>query len=252
MNEHSFINNVNNMKEPVRYRKQNQENIVSEQGVNSLPDLYAQWRKKRKIRAYSTNKKLVELKRKKIIDRASRAFKQKGVNGVTMEYVARLSGMCIGSIYRYFGSKEDLLFSFVGEFQNRLVSDVVGKLSEIKTMPPEDALKELIRSYMRAVDSSRDQVLILYLDARALSKADQEMIKQGDAIIVGLFEEAISRGIASGIFKTTNVKLCAQNIKALVDVWAVRGWALSELQTAEKYVEYQIEFLLGGLSAYVK
>jgi AcrR family transcriptional regulator len=217
-----------------------------------MPELFAQWRKKRKIRAFSSNQKLVDSRRKKIIERAAIAFRQKGVNGVTMEDIARLSRMCVGSIYRYFGSKEDLLFSFWGEFENRLLEYVIGKLPEIERMSPKEALKDLMRSYMSAVDASRDQVLILYLDARALPKADQEMIKKGDFILVGLFEEVISRGIKSGDFKTTDARLCAQNIKALADSWAVRGWALSEQQTAEKYIDYQIEFLLGGLSADVK
>jgi hypothetical protein len=109
-----------------------------------------------------------------------------------------------------------------------------------------------VRAYINTVDASRDQVLILYLDARALPRADQKIIKRGDEILVGLFEEAIIRGIRSGDFKAGNAKLCAQNTKVLADSWAVRGWALSETQTVDQYIDYQTEFLMGGLTADVK
>jgi AcrR family transcriptional regulator len=210
------------------------------------------WRNRRKIRAFSNDRDLVKSRRKKIIDSASKAFRNKGVNGVTIEDIARLSRMCVGSIYRYFGSKEDLLVSFLAEFEMCLLQHVIARLPEIRSMAPMQALKELVRAYIGAVDSSRDQVLILYLDARALPRADQEMIRRGDEILVGLFEETIIRGAKSGDFKTADAKLCAQNIKVIADSWAVRGWALRETQTVEQYIACQIEFILGGLTANVK
>jgi AcrR family transcriptional regulator len=244
--------NIFTMTKPVNQPETNHDNSVAEENTASLSDLFMQWTKKRKIRAYSSNQRLIESQRKKIIKRASKAFMQNGVNGVTMEDIARLSHMCVGSIYRYFGSKDDLLISFLREFETRLKECVQARLPEIEGLEPKAALKELIRSYMQAVDLSRDQVLILYLDVRNMPRVDQEMVKRGDEILVGLFEEVISRGIKTGAFQTSDIKLCAHNIKALADVWAVRGWALSREQTVEKYIEYQIDFILGGLTANVK
>jgi AcrR family transcriptional regulator len=240
------------MPKPIKHKDLSQQDSLQETGMNSMQELFTQWRKKRKIRAFSSNQALVGSKRKKIIESASKAFRQKGVNGVTMEDIARQSRMCVGSIYRYFGSKDDLLFSFLEVFENWLLKYVIGRLPEIEKMEPKEALKELMKLYMGAVDASRDQVLILYLDARTLPKTDQAMIKQGDAILVGLFEQVILRGIKSGDLKITDAKLCAQNIKALIDSWAVRGWAINKEKTAEQYIDYQIEFLLGGLAADVK
>ena len=240
------------MREPIKGRKGYSDISTLEQGERTMAELFARLRKRRKIRAFSNDRNLVESRRKKIINSASQAFRQKGVNGVTMEDIARLSRMCVGSIYRYFGSKEDLLFSFWEEFEMRLLEYVISRLPEIRSMAPRQALKELVRAYISTVDASRDQVLILYLDARTLPKADQEIIKRGDEILVGLFEEAITRGIKSGDFKTGNAKLCAQNMKVLADSWAVRGWALSETQTVDQYIDCQTEFLMGGLTADVK
>jgi len=240
------------MREAIKDRQGYPDIPTLEQGESTMLELFARLRKRRKIRAFSNDRNLVESQRKKIINSASKAFRQKGVNGVTMEDIARLSRMCVGSIYRYFGSKEDLLFSFWEEFEMRLLEYVVGRLPEIRSMGPGQALKELLRAYISTVDASRDQVLILYLDARALPRADQETIKRGDEILVGLFEEAITRGIKSGDFKAGNAKLCAQNMKVLADSWAVRGWALSETQTVDQYIDYQTEFLIGGLTADVK
>ena len=240
------------MRQPIKGRQGYPDISALGQGEGTMTELFDMLRKRRKIRAFSNDKNLVESQRKKIIGSASKAFRQKGVNGVTMEDIARLSRMSVGSIYRYFGSKEDLLFSFWEGFEMRLLEYVISRLPEIRSMAPRQALKELVRAYISTVDASRDQVLILYLDARALPKADQEIIKRGDEILVGLFEEAINRGIKSGDFKTGNAKLCAQNIKVIADSWAVRGWALRETQTVDQYIDHQTEFLMGGLTADVK
>jgi AcrR family transcriptional regulator len=224
------------------------DNQLASQHTVILSELIAQRHKKRrKVRTLSANEKLVDGRRTKIIKRALRLFRQKGIKGVTMADVAKTSRMSIGSLYRYFGGKDDLLYAIRRGYENKLNEFFITKLTEIEDLKPSDALRELIKSYIYSVDASRNQVLILYLDTRSMPKADQEAVKQGDEYIIKLFEHILIKGIHSGEFKIDNIKLIAHNIKALADLWAIRGWTLKDSQTLEGYIKGQTEFILKAI-----
>jgi AcrR family transcriptional regulator len=233
---------------PTASKKPADDNFAS-QSIVILSELIAQRHKRRKIRAYSNNEKLVEKCRIKIIKRALKLFRQKGIKGVTMADVAKASRMSIGSLYRYFGGKDDLLYAIWRGYENKLNEFFITKLTEIEDLKPSDALRELIKSYIYSVDASRNQVLILYLDTRSMPKADQEAVKQGDEYIIKLFEHILIKGIHSGEFKIDNIKLIAHNIKALADLWAIRGWTLKDSQTLEGYIKGQTELILRAILA---
>jgi len=212
----------------------------------------AERRKSREIRAFSNNEKLVDKRRAKIIKGALKLFRQRGIKGVTMIDVAKASRMSIGSLYRYFGSKDDLLYAIWRNYEDNLNEYLLKKLSEIENYAPQDALKEFIESYIHTIDASRDQILILYLDTRSMSKADQAAVKEGDAHIIRIIEHILNRGVESGIFQIDNVKLAAHNIKALADLWAIRGWTLKDIASADIYIQEQIKFIINTISVNTK
>lgn len=58
-------------------------------------------------RALSRDDRLVEQKRKIIIEAALKVFSQKSYAGATVEEIAQMAGMTIGNVYRYIGSKQE-------------------------------------------------------------------------------------------------------------------------------------------------
>ena len=52
-------------------------------------------------------------KREEVLDIASETFRSKGFDGTSINVMAREAGISKESIYRYFGSKEDLFLAVV-------------------------------------------------------------------------------------------------------------------------------------------
>ncbi len=61
----------------------------------------------------------VDARRESILDAAARLFARKGVNSATMSDIAAEAGLSAGAIYRYFGSKDDLLRAVFDEAVER-------------------------------------------------------------------------------------------------------------------------------------
>ena len=65
---------------------------------------------------------LKEQIRFKILDAATRAFVEAGYQGATVSDIARLAGVAVGNIYRYFGGKKELFKAVVtAEFAEKLL-----------------------------------------------------------------------------------------------------------------------------------
>ena len=61
----------------------------------------------------------VDARRESILDAAARLFARKGVNSATMSDIAAEAGLSAGAIYRYFGSKDELLRAVFDEAVER-------------------------------------------------------------------------------------------------------------------------------------
>lgn len=68
--------------------------------------------------------------RQEILDAARRLVADHGIEGLTVEQVARQSEFAIGSIYRHFNSKEELILAVVGDFAEGFFEEVEAVVSE--------------------------------------------------------------------------------------------------------------------------
>lgn len=62
--------------------------------------------------------------RQEILDAARRIVADRGLEGVTVEQVARQAEFAVGSIYRHFSSKEELILELVGEFADGMLDEI--------------------------------------------------------------------------------------------------------------------------------
>lgn len=68
--------------------------------------------------------------RQEILDAARRLVATRGIEGVTVEDVARQAEFAVGSIYRHFSSKEELILAVVGEFADGMFEEMAGVAAE--------------------------------------------------------------------------------------------------------------------------
>ncbi|MCS0542510.1 hypothetical protein NXY55_21280, partial [Aeromonas veronii] len=113
-----------------------------------------------------------------------------------------------------------------------------------------ESLKLAIRNYFLVMDEMQDEVLVLYQEAKSLSKDALPYVLNKEVEMVGMFEKAIEDCIANGELQLPKkqVELVAHNIFVQGQMWGFRRWAMRRLFTLEEYIEMQTELLLRGIS----
>jgi AcrR family transcriptional regulator len=114
--------------------------------------------------------------RKALVDAAARLFAEHGVDGTTMDDIARVAGTSRTSVFNYFGYKEMILC----EIGARYVAELAGtaRASRSRRVSPRTLLMDMVDTL--AVIAERDPVLIAAV-AREMTHPDPERRRQASA-----------------------------------------------------------------------
>lgn len=194
--------------------------------------------------ARSTNRRN---SRSKILKNASALFIEKGYLRTSVRDIAERSNLSVGGLYYHIQSKEDLLNWF---YENESLS--VGQASEtiiekLDESDFKDVLREALHMLFCRVDEIQDYIVFTYQETRNLPPEIKEKVLQFDLILVDIIKKIIKAGVRWGDFKVANIDLAAHNIVVLADMWAFRRWALRDCVSLEEFIDYQINFIIGGL-----
>ena len=96
-----------------------------------------------------TFERLAEDKRARILDAAKRAFASSGFTGANINTIAEEAGISVGSMYKYFRTKEDLFLSLIEEFHTVIATSIDAVLAR------ETSFAARVEALLRAcVDTS--------------------------------------------------------------------------------------------------
>ncbi|MDX8361039.1 MULTISPECIES: TetR/AcrR family transcriptional regulator [Bacillaceae] len=202
---------------------------------------------KREVLASVKDEQLVKKRRSQMIKGAVTLFKAKGFHRTTTREIAKASGFSIGTLYEYIRTKEDVLYlvcdSIYDEVHNRLEENIDTKQGTT------ESLKLAISSYFKVMDEMQDEVLVMYQEAKSLSKDALPYVLKKEIEMVGMFESVINRCVENNEFHLSDraIKLLAHNIFVQGQMWGFRRWALQKLYSLEEYIELQTELLLKGI-----
>jgi TetR/AcrR family fatty acid metabolism transcriptional regulator len=132
-----------------------------------------------------------------ILEAAERIFAEKGFNKAKMAEIARLAGVADGTVYEYFKSKEDLLFSIPMRRFQRYLNGISGAF-EIKD--PLRKLRRLIKYHFSTFLADRHFLKVLILNL--LLNMDFYRSEAFDAFrnYYRYVEEIVEEGKAAGVF----------------------------------------------------
>lgn len=185
------------------------------------------------------DERLIEKRRKQMIQGAITLFKKKGFHRTTTREIAKESGFSIGTLYEYIRTKEDVLFLVVdaiyGEVQSRLTTMV--NLEE----PSLEHLMTIIESYFRVVDDMQEEIIIMYQEVKSLKKPTQEYVLQKERDMVDMLKRVILT-CAPNVHKE-DADLLANNIFVQGHMWGFRRWALQKQFTLEDYIKRQLTYI---------
>ncbi len=203
--------------------------------------------KKREVLASVKDERLVQKRRDQMIKGAVSLFKEKGFHRTTTREIAKAAGFSIGTLYEYIRSKEDVLYlvcdSIYEHVSERLEQDLEQKKGTLAS------LKLGVGHYFRVVDEMQDEVLVMYQEAKSLTKDALPYVLKKEIEMAAMFESLIVRCVENGELELSEkqIELISHNIIVEGQMWAFRRWALQKLYTLDEYIELQTEQLFHGI-----
>ena len=187
-----------------------------------------------------------QLRKKTIIETATRVFARRGFAETTITEIAKAAKVSEASIYEYFSTKENLLFSIPAASGQDLFDTLAFHLRLIRGAG--NKLRAIIYLFMESYQTHPDfaAVLMLYLkhNKKFLDTQGHQAIKNGIKQISVVIEE----GIQSGEFKPElDVYLIRSMILGTIE-HMVTNWVMtSRPDNLMQWVDPMIDTLLGGI-----
>ncbi len=144
--------------------------------------------------------KAIESTKRNIVQAAARAFALRGFHGTTMEEIAHETGYSVGSLYNYFGSKEDLY--------RALIKNIAEKFESLhqQVLPPSLTFEQKLHwLFLRTFDvfETNREFFVMFLSQRGsfdweLGSDIGDMSRAGYLRWVDRIEELVCEGIEEG------------------------------------------------------
>lgn len=204
--------------------------------------------KKMYIQSKVKDEKLIDERRREIVNAAVKLFVKKGYHQTTVREIAREFGMSMGALYDYISTKEDVLFLVCDHIHNTVSEKLRESLSQ-----DNDALQNLkkaIYNYINIIDSIQDYMLLLYQETKSLSRESRKYIFSAEKELTSIFENILQHCIKekSVRIREDQVRLVANNIMVLGQMWTFRRWVIHEDMDLDTYIKNQTELILNGIT----
>ena len=186
------------------------------------------------------------IRKEKILKAAERIFARKGFQEATISDVAQEAGVSDATIYEYFPSKEELLFSIPGETARRGKENVELHLRYIRGAA--NRLRAIVYHYLSFYQEERDYasvaMLVLKQNRKFLETEAYRDVRELSRFIIRVIEE----GVASGEFKAgTDPYLVRSIILGTIEHLVIRSVLLGKPENLLEFVDLLTDSLLHGL-----
>lgn len=187
-----------------------------------------------------------ETRKIQILRAAEQVFAQKGFQEATVSDVARKAGLSDATIYEYFPSKEELLFSIPGQTARRakesmehMLNHVRGASSKIRAI-----IYDYLFFYQTHPDYAAVAMLTLKQNRKFLKTSAYEDVRELSRLILRVIEE----GIGSGEFRPdVNPYLVRSVILGTIEHMVIRGVLLGVPEDLVASVDPLTDLIIGGI-----
>lgn len=191
-------------------------------------------------------RKKQEEKYSKILDAATRVFAREGFHNAKIEDVAKEAGVAHGTVYLYFGGKDDLLISIFRENLEELVEYVGSEVD--KEANAEDKLRRMISLQIELIETNSELAELMLVEFPQTGKFLSNSVINDLAAYMDMIANILKEGVAEGAFDDSiDVNMVATVIYSGIQGIATR-WILEEMKYPLKKVADEIsEVFLSGI-----
>ena len=189
--------------------------------------------------------KRVGERREEIISAAIDLFYRYGYQKASVRDICNKVGITQAALYYHFHDKEELLYTIIEKFSNRLFFMLKSCLEEDRD--PVEKLKNAITKHILSIEYSREGAKIIIEDKRFLSGELKNLVKEKEKAVFYLY-----RNYLEELQKAKKIRLCdltvaTFGILGMVN-WLYHWYRPTKYMSFEKISEEIIGILFEGLS----
>lgn len=187
-----------------------------------------------------------------ILEAAEIEFAQLGLQGTRVDAIAQRAGVAPRMIYYYFENKEGL-YQAILQRPASVLHRIFQELN-LKQLPPEQALKALIRATIEYEISNRRRGMLLFQEALQNQGKYFQLTNWQEPI--DLLANILERGVKAEVFKEIDVQMTTLNIIGICTVYANAYENMKHLnpeqdllsqEMIERYTQAAIQLVLSGV-----
>ncbi len=201
---------------------------------------------KKEVQTRIKNPKLIDRRRKQIIDGAIELFSAKGFHSTTVREIADAAGMTMGSLYNYIRSKEDIIYIVYDYITKILRAEVVDAIADITD--PKERLTAALRQNLNTVYEYQDVVMFIYKASTFLDRESLQDVLERETEYIELFENLLRDYFKDMEVDETRLHLAADLLTYIPVIVTFRRWSLRRrFDSMDSVMKGIHEFVLKGI-----
>jgi TetR/AcrR family transcriptional regulator, fatty acid metabolism regulator protein len=186
-------------------------------------------------------------RKEQILKAAEQVFARKGYHDATISDVARQAKVSDATIYEYFSSKEDLLFSLPGETARRGTENLEQVLPFIRSYA--DKIRAFIYNHLSFYQSHPDYAAVALLILKPNRKFVETEAYKDVQELSRVLLQVIQEGIAAGQFRSDLDPLLVRSaILGTIEHLVIRQVLLEKPQDLVAMVDPLTDLIVGGIA----
>lgn len=182
-----------------------------------------------------------------ILDATLTLANRKGFTAMSLRDLSEKTGMSLGGLYAYIGSKDDLVTLIQGlgiETTHKILNRHIEGIED-----PRERLHAAIRTHLFMSEILRAWFYFSYMEARHLGPQEKQRAVEAELATETLFRDIIEAGQRAGQFRDTDPLMAAAMLKAMLQDWYVKRHKFRSRDIGvEDYAESVIEMIERFLS----
>lgn len=156
--------------------------------------------------------------REKIFDAALKVFSEKGYNGATTGEIAKEAGVAEGTIFRYFPTKKDLLFSVT---EPVVIDSLKNIIADREGCSPKELLEAVIKNRLQIISQNIELVKILISEAQFHPELKNNFLSGVILPAMGVMQGYLREQERKGILRDVDPEISIRVLVGMVAVFVI-------------------------------
>jgi TetR/AcrR family fatty acid metabolism transcriptional regulator len=179
-------------------------------------------------------------KREAILGAAVKVFARRGFHNTRVKDIATEIDVAEGTLYKYFPTKNDILFSLFKEKWSELTSDLRRKIKPLDDV--NEKMMVILTTIVDVFKTNRDLAELFLIEIKQSSAFLNSPVVESMADFLDLIEEILKEGVAKGVYRKDLDTKAARMMIFGAAQGVLLGWILKEtIPNKEKAFGYTIE-----------